>query len=96
MAYDNIVGLFQPISALTLWMTMFYFLCDFGDEATNVFIGLSNSIYDHWYLHHVDQQKYFILMILNANKPVYMEGFAIQCTRETFKKVESLLIVFWN
>lgn len=86
------MGIIQPMSVGTFWMIMFYFLCEFGDKATNRFFDLRDSIYGNWYLYPVDQQKYFILMILNANKPVYIEGFVIQCTRETYKKVKLVSI----
>lgn len=67
---------------------MFYLLCDFGEQMANRFSGLSSAIYDVFYLYSVDQQKYFILMILNANKAVYLEGFVIESlTINTFKNV---------
>lgn len=67
---------------------MFYLLCYFGEQMTNRFSALSSTIYDVFYLYPVDQQKYFILMILNASKAVYLEGFVIQSlTLRTFRNV---------
>lgn len=79
----------EPMSGGLAYMFWFFVLCDFGEKVTNRFVSLSDSIYDVWYLYPVDQQKYFSLMILNAEQPVHIEGFIIQSTRETFKKVKS-------
>lgn len=72
----------KPISGILIWMIVFFPLCDFGDKATNQFISLSDSYYEMlWYKLPVDQQKYFILMISDAQEPVYLVGFIAQCTR---------------
>lgn len=78
-----------------MWMILFFLLCDFGEKVTNRLTGLSDSIYDiSWYLYPVHQQKYFFLMILNANKPVYVEGFFVKITRESFKQVKRMKVCF--
>lgn len=65
---------------------------------TNRYSNLISLMYEElWYLFPLDQQKYFILMILNERKPVYLEKIATQCTRETFKGViDSSILVIWN
>lgn len=84
------MDIFKPMSAGSTWMILFFLLCNFGENVTNRFNGLRYSICDEWYLYPVDQQKYFILMILDANNLVYLDGFAIHITRELFKKVKSM------
>lgn len=59
---------------------------------TNRYSNLSDLMYENWYLYPSDLQKYFVLMILNAQTPVYLEGISIHCTRETFKKVKFITI----
>lgn len=86
----------KPISAISLWIVLFYMLCNFGDEVTDAFLDLNESIYDLlWYQLPVDQQKYVILMIFNANHPVYLEGLVIRSVRETFRKVENFTKSFF-
>lgn len=63
--------------------------CFFGDEVTNRFIEISDSIYDlNWYMLPIRERRLMSVMMLVTQKPVYLEGIAnIQCTRENFKKV---------
>lgn len=71
-------------------MIVFFPLCDFGDKVTNRFTSLCDSYYEIlWYHLPLAQQKHIILMILNAQRPIYLDGFMVQCTREMFKKVRN-------
>lgn len=84
--------MFKPVQSVVIWMSIFYLLCHFGDKVTDHFDSLSDSYYEVlWYRLPVKQQKYFILLILNAQKPIYLEAFTLQNTRETFKKVISII-----
>lgn len=90
MKSNHIIGINTPVSDMIIWFLLFYLFCDFGDKVTDQFSGSSVKIYNVlWYQYPVDQQKHFILMILDANKPVYIQGFFVQSTRESFKKVKS-------
>lgn len=83
----------SPVSCTALWMILFLMMCNFGDKVTNRFSDFSYSAYKVlWYQCPVNQQKYFILVILNGNKPVYLEGFVIQSTYLTFQKVNPMNI----
>lgn len=67
---------------------MFFLVCDFGDKVTNELTSLCDSYFETlWHPLPVELQKYFILSILNAQTPIYLEGFGVYSTRETFKKV---------
>lgn len=88
MNSNTAVEILAPFFGVLIWLILLFLLCDYGDKATNEFASLSYSYFEIlWYYLPVDQQKYFILMISNAETPVNLEGFVVQCTRETFKKV---------
>lgn len=88
MKSNNAVSATRPISPMINWLGIFYLVCDFGDKVTYEFTSMCDSYFDTLWLHlPVDLQKYFILAILNAETPVYLEGFGVHSTRETFKKV---------
>lgn len=92
MKSNAYLEMFKPLQSVVIWMLIFYLLCHSGDKVTDHFNTLNDSYYEVlWYRLPVKQQKYFILLILNAQKPIYLEGFSIQNTRETFKKVISII-----
>lgn len=92
---DNAVVIMKPFSAVMIWLILFFLLCDYGGRATNQFTSLGDSCFKmSWYHLPANQQKYLVLMIANAERPVYLEGFVIQCTREIFKKVRNGSIYF--
>lgn len=73
---------------------MIFVLCNFGGEVTDQCASLGDSYYEMlWYLLPVDQQKYFILLNSNAQRPVYLDGFVVQCTREMFKQVRNVIVI---
>lgn len=88
---------FLPVPSVITWFFVFFKLCDFGDKITYQLTAVSDLYFElSWYHLPVDLQKYFILMIMNAEKPVYLEGFVIQCTREVFKKVRTIKIICYG
>lgn len=61
-----------------IWVNMFFLLCDCSDYVAGQFASLSDSYYEVlWYCLPMDQQKYFIFSITNAESHIYFEGFAI-------------------
>lgn len=74
-------------------MSIFFVQCNFGDKVTNRHSDLCEIICSgFWIYYPLNQRKKFILMIMNAQRPVYLEGVAAQCTRETFKQVTSITV----
>lgn len=65
------------------------FFCYFGHEVTVGFETVYDSIYQcSWDEFPVEIQKIQAVMIMNAQKPVYIQGFMnTKCSREMFKKV---------
>lgn len=87
-----LVEALQPFSSFILWMSIFYVQCNSGDKVTNRHANLCNLIYSGSWIYSLNQRKIIILMIMNAQQAVYLEGVAAQCTRETFKKVKFIII----
>lgn len=94
MKLNKTVDLVKPFPSLMSLLVLFYLLCNFGNKVTDQIVSLSDSYFEAlWYHLPVDQQKYFILMISNAQRPIYMEGFTTQNTCEKFKSVTSMTLL---
>lgn len=79
----------SALSILSIWLPLFYLLCDFGENVSIASGQLDGALFGHsWYLCPNNIQRCFMIMMMLAQKPVYMEGFArLYCSRETFKSV---------
>lgn len=66
-----------------------YVKCYFGDEVTYHFGAIDESINQcTWYLFPLEMQQFLPMMIILAQKPVYVGEFGkIHCTRTTYKNV---------
>lgn len=93
MEAGDVVSVVRSFAVIAIVMTACFFLCNFGEDVSNRFITLSDLIYEKsWYLCTLQEQKLFTFMIMLAQKPVYMKGFAnLHCSRETFKKAGFLI-----
>lgn len=55
-----------------------FVLCYFGKVATSSFQNLSDVLYaSDWTELSVEQQKYLVLMMSNAQKPMHYNGFGV-------------------
>lgn len=65
------------------------FLCLLGGEVSTQFDLMFYSSYEiSWNEFPLESQKLFKMMIINAQKPVYIQGYMnTQCTHEILKKV---------
>lgn len=68
--------------------------CYFGKLATDSFAQMSNDLFEaNWVELPVRVQKYFVLMIGNAQIPLYYHGFRmVFLNLETFSKVSRFFI----
>lgn len=68
--------------------------CYFGKLATDSFTNMANRLFEcNWIEFPVDAQKFILLMIRNAQKPIYYHGSGIAVLNlETFSKV----LVFYS
>lgn len=83
--------LFQGAMALSASYIWLFVFCYFGEKVTGAFDKLSDCIYQtDWYRFPVELRKYVVIMLLFAQKPVYMLAFKkFQCTLRTFEQVNS-------
>lgn len=81
----------SALSILTIWLPLFYMLCNFGESVTNISGSLDQCVYSQsWYMCPKETQRYFILLLMMTHRPLYINGFAsLHCSRETFKNVTS-------
>lgn len=82
-------GFFIYMLALLTGLSNLFLYCFFGKFATHSFEKMIRSLYEFNWMHlSVDLQKYVILMIINAQKPLFYHGFGIVTLNlETFTKV---------
>lgn len=73
--------------------------CFFGKLASESYTNMADSLYEaNWREISIDLQKYMIIMIGNAQRPLYYHGFGIAVLNlETFCRVRKKIIEsFWN
>lgn len=76
------------IALSTSGLSLFLF-CFFGKMATESYENMSNALFESdWQKLSIDMRKYLLLMIKNAQRPLYFHGFrVIALNLETFSKV---------
>lgn len=83
-------GIIIVISTLVVGSSNLFLFCYFGKSATDSFHNISNILFEsNWPDIPVHLQRYFILLILNTNKPPKYHGFGIvDLDLETFQRVK--------
>lgn len=68
---------------------MFY-ICETGQDVSDRSNKFGDEIYKcDWYLLPHKLQRMLIIILINAQEPVYIRGFGnVECTRESFKQVK--------
>lgn len=87
--------LFISICTITS-LTNLILYCYFGKLTTDNYLEFSKCAYElsNWYELPVDLQKYFILVISNANKPLCYNGLGIMSLKmETLTNVSTSMFV---
>lgn len=92
----SVIG--RSMSTLVITLIWLYLLCNAGEEVTNRFLEISDSIYEcPWNNLPHKLRKYIPRIIAVAQRPVYMQGMGnIRCTRETYKTVRKLKIATFH
>lgn len=82
----------RSMIALTTVLVWIYFICIVGDSVSSRFETINGLLYQSkWYLYPNKLQKHLLFMMINAQKPVHLEGFSfIQCNCKAFTKVRPL------
>lgn len=78
--------------ALLVGTTNLFFWCFFGKLTSESYARIADYLYEsNWQDLPVELRKYFILLIANAQRPIFYHGFGIAVLNlETFCKV------WWN
>lgn len=91
METDNInhTNLISELIFIVYTFGQMFVLCDMGENLTNHFGHISDAIYcADWYMFPKDVQRIMPTVIMAAQRPVILQGFAnLKCTRSAFKKV---------
>lgn len=66
-----------------------FLYCYYGNRSTIDYAQMAHSLYEsNWYQHSVGLQRFFKMMIANAQRPLFYHGFRIvQLNLETYLKV---------
>lgn len=66
-----------------------YFYCYYGNRSTNDYEHIAHSLFEsNWNERPVELQKFFKMMIANAQRPMFYHGFRIvRLNLETYLKV---------
>lgn len=77
-------------------MAILSLYCYYGKVATDSFDIMGNTLYEcNWYRLPLNLQKYFILMIQNAQKSIFYKASGIAILNmETFTKVSHLCKIY--
>lgn len=69
-----------------------FLYCFFGKLSTDSFMKMCQCLFEsNWFNIQVDLQKYFILMIAEAQKPLFYQGFHMATLNlETFAAVNTM------
>lgn len=75
---------------LVFWSFVIIFIvCELGQRLTNEFDTYNHTLYQcNWYAFPIELRHMFIVVLMNAQQPVVIKGFAdTLCARESFEKV---------
>lgn len=77
-------------SVVTFWaFVQIFIFCNLGENVSNRFVEIKDMIYYcDWYTFPNGLQKLLPTIMMSAQEPVIIHGFAnLSCTRDSFKKV---------
>lgn len=85
----NIAELIRSLMLLLSTYMWIFGFCYFGERVTSAFNDLHKTVYlCDWYSFPLKIRKYIPNILLSAQQPVHMHGFAsLHCTLQTFKTV---------
>lgn len=77
------------VQAVMLSGSIMFVYCYYGEMATESFENIADALYEsNWQNLSIQLQKYYILMIGNAQRPLYYHGFHVSIlSLNTFAKV---------
>lgn len=84
------LNFYMVLMSLLVSSANLYLYCYYGNRSTNDYAKMANYLYtSNWYQLPIELQKYFKMMIANAQRPLFYHGFRIvQLNLETYLKVK--------
>lgn len=81
--------LIQIVDGLGIIVANVFTFCYFGNLVTNKLMEIDTTAYSlQWYEFPIKQQKYIILLMAQAQRPIVLSGyFRTSCSLERFKDV---------
>lgn len=97
----NIIEFLHSMMGLSVGYVTTFIFCYFGEKITTAFANIHDSMYQcDWSSFPIKIRKYMPTMLIIANQPVCMKGFAnFNCTLTTYQKVTYIfthLRVYYN
>lgn len=82
----------------TLGIANLFLYCYFGAVATESYEKMAKSVYDcKWPELSIDLQKYILVMIMNAQRPLHYHGFGIAILDlNTFAKLIKAVVTYYT
>lgn len=72
------VGFILIVIAINVSGSNLFLYCFFGQSANDIYLEIADSYFNaKWIQLSPKLQKYFIIMIANAQRPLYYDGFGV-------------------
>lgn len=94
----NLTSLISELLCMAYAFGQMFLFCEMGENLNNQFSRVSDAIYSSsWYMFPRDLQRIIPTVMMAAQRPVTLQGFAnLRCTRQAFKKVFFLFAFYFN
>lgn len=88
--HDHLIVV-SVLNAVTVWLGLFFLLCNYGESVTNAFESIHPAIYQtSWHTCPLDVQKAVALMLRASEDRIHIKGYAsIICSLAMFKQVSN-------
>lgn len=83
------LDLITAVFLISWSLAIMFVICELGQRLTLKFEQFSDALYQcDWYSFPIEMQEMYVIMLMNAQQPVIIKGFAnTLCARESFVKV---------
>ena len=86
----NLFVMIDPCVRIFWSIAQIFLFCNFGENVTNRFSGINDTIYEctSWYSFPKEVQRILPIVMVSAQQSLVIKAFGnISCTRQTFQKV---------
>lgn len=88
--------IFQVLIGISMSIFNLFVYCYFGMLASESFENIADCLYEmNWHELPLDLQKYFVIMIGNAQRPLFYHGYGMTTMNlETFCDVRKFILIY--